>query len=288
MLGPTRAAARVTTPHRRVKKDAVYAGKPGAADPRRCYVRTGHSMSTPPTTNGRASDGAQAPRGGRRAAALDRGRAVRPRGDAALRSHALRVRDRGGAEGRGLLSRAPSRGLRVDARPLHGGRVDRRPHRHRAPALARPARRGRRPGGDRRAHRGRPRGRQPAPVRADRPRPRAAAPPARPPPTRSRPASTATRRRRASSSSGPSAPSSRSPTTTARRTSACVGEVLHAEVRKWQELSAEGRSLTGTPSGFADLDTITGGFQPGNLIIIAARPRWANQRLSPTWPRTSR
>ena len=51
-----------------------------------------------------------------------------------------------------------------------------------------------------------------------------------------------------------------------------VGEVLHAEVRKWQELSAEGRSLTGTPSGFADLDTITGGFQPGNLIIIAARP----------------
>jgi replicative DNA helicase len=51
-----------------------------------------------------------------------------------------------------------------------------------------------------------------------------------------------------------------------------VGEVLGAEIRKWQELSAEGRSLTGTPSGFADLDAITGGFQPGNLIIIAARP----------------
>jgi replicative DNA helicase len=51
-----------------------------------------------------------------------------------------------------------------------------------------------------------------------------------------------------------------------------VGEVLHVEIHKWQELSAEGRSLTGTPSGFADLDVITGGFQPGNLIIIAARP----------------
>jgi replicative DNA helicase len=51
-----------------------------------------------------------------------------------------------------------------------------------------------------------------------------------------------------------------------------VGEVLGAEIRKWQELAAEGRSLTGTPSGFSDLDTITGGFQPGNLIIIAARP----------------
>jgi replicative DNA helicase len=51
-----------------------------------------------------------------------------------------------------------------------------------------------------------------------------------------------------------------------------VGEVLGPEIRKWQELSTEGRSLTGTPSGFSDLDAITGGFQPGNLVIIAARP----------------
>jgi replicative DNA helicase len=58
-----------------------------------------------------------------------------------------------------------------------------------------------------------------------------------------------------------------------------VGEVLHAEVRKWQQLSAEGRSLTGTPSGFADLDSITGGFQPGNLIIIAARPSMGKSAL---------
>ena len=51
-----------------------------------------------------------------------------------------------------------------------------------------------------------------------------------------------------------------------------VGEVLHEEIDKWQTLSVEGRSITGTPSGFADLDAITGGFQPGNLIIVAARP----------------
>src|SRR3954471_13123105 len=51
-----------------------------------------------------------------------------------------------------------------------------------------------------------------------------------------------------------------------------VGDVLHAEIAKWQQLSAEGRSLTGTPSGFTDLDAITGGFQPGNLIVVAARP----------------
>jgi replicative DNA helicase len=58
-----------------------------------------------------------------------------------------------------------------------------------------------------------------------------------------------------------------------------VGEVLHVEIHKWQELSAEGRSLTGTPSGFADLDSITGGFQPGNLIIIAARPAMGKSAL---------
>ena len=74
------------------------------------------------------------------------------------------------------------------------------------------------------------------------------------------------------SSSWPSAASSRSPTTTARRTSAQVGEVLDVEIDKWQKLSREGISLTGTPSGFGDLDEITGGFQPGNLIILAARP----------------
>jgi len=51
-----------------------------------------------------------------------------------------------------------------------------------------------------------------------------------------------------------------------------VGEVLEVEIDKWQKLSREGISLTGTPSGFGDLDEITGGFQPGNLIILAARP----------------
>jgi replicative DNA helicase len=58
-----------------------------------------------------------------------------------------------------------------------------------------------------------------------------------------------------------------------------VGEVLHEEIDKWQALAAEGRSMTGTPSGFNDLDAITGGFQPGNLIIIAARPSMGKSAL---------
>ncbi|MFN8201069.1 MAG: replicative DNA helicase [Solirubrobacteraceae bacterium] len=51
-----------------------------------------------------------------------------------------------------------------------------------------------------------------------------------------------------------------------------IDEILHDELDKMQRLSAEGTALTGTPSGFKDLDEITGGFQPGNLIILAARP----------------
>jgi replicative DNA helicase len=58
-----------------------------------------------------------------------------------------------------------------------------------------------------------------------------------------------------------------------------VGDVLHQEIHRWQEIANAGVSVTGTPSGFTDLDTITGGFQPGNLIIVAARPSMGKSAL---------
>jgi replicative DNA helicase len=58
-----------------------------------------------------------------------------------------------------------------------------------------------------------------------------------------------------------------------------IEDVLHEELDKLHRLSIEGTSLTGTPSGFKDLDEITGGFQPGNLIIIAARPAMGKSAL---------
>ncbi len=51
-----------------------------------------------------------------------------------------------------------------------------------------------------------------------------------------------------------------------------IEQLLDSELDKLQKLSLEGNPMTGTPSGFEDLDNITGGFQPGNLIILAARP----------------
>jgi replicative DNA helicase len=58
-----------------------------------------------------------------------------------------------------------------------------------------------------------------------------------------------------------------------------IDEVLHDELEKLHKLSREHTSLTGTPSGFDDLDEVTGGFQPGNLIIIAARPSMGKSAL---------
>src|SRR5918997_4931496 len=58
-----------------------------------------------------------------------------------------------------------------------------------------------------------------------------------------------------------------------------IEEVLDEELDKLHRLSIEGTSLTGTPSGFKDLDELTGGFQPGNLVIIAARPSMGKSAL---------
>ena len=51
-----------------------------------------------------------------------------------------------------------------------------------------------------------------------------------------------------------------------------IADVLHDELDKLERISREGLSVTGTPTGFKDLDDITGGFQPGNMIVLAARP----------------
>jgi replicative DNA helicase len=51
-----------------------------------------------------------------------------------------------------------------------------------------------------------------------------------------------------------------------------IEAVLHEEIDKLEELSRKDVGLTGTASGFNDLDQLTGGFQPGNLIVVAARP----------------
>ena len=64
-----------------------------------------------------------------------------------------------------------------------------------------------------------------------------------------------------------------------QKTFRSVAEILHEETDKLHQLSIAKTSLTGTPSGFKDIDDLTGGFQPGNLIVIAARPSMGKSAL---------
>ena len=51
-----------------------------------------------------------------------------------------------------------------------------------------------------------------------------------------------------------------------------AGEALSAELERLQQLAQRGSAITGVPSGMKDLDELTAGIQPGNLVVIAGRP----------------
>src|SRR6187455_261874 len=48
---------------------------------------------------------------------------------------------------------------------------------------------------------------------------------------------------------------------------------------KIEQLFEQKRLITGVPTGFADLDTMTRGLQPGDLVIVAARPSMGKTSL---------
>jgi len=51
-----------------------------------------------------------------------------------------------------------------------------------------------------------------------------------------------------------------------------IDVVIDKALKRMEELSAKEAGLSGVPSGFTKLDRITSGWQPSDLIIIAARP----------------
>jgi replicative DNA helicase len=55
--------------------------------------------------------------------------------------------------------------------------------------------------------------------------------------------------------------------------------LLRESFERITELYEAGKDVTGVPSGFRDLDRLTSGFQPGNLIIVAARPSMGKSAL---------
>jgi replicative DNA helicase len=51
-----------------------------------------------------------------------------------------------------------------------------------------------------------------------------------------------------------------------------IGEIMSEVLENIDARARESKSVTGVPTGFKKLDDITAGFQPENLIIVAARP----------------
>jgi replicative DNA helicase len=59
-----------------------------------------------------------------------------------------------------------------------------------------------------------------------------------------------------------------------------IETLLKESFERITALYEAGADVTGVPSGFRDLDRLTSGFQPGNLIILAARPSMGKSGLA--------
>ncbi|WP_082221095.1 replicative DNA helicase [Luteipulveratus halotolerans] len=51
-----------------------------------------------------------------------------------------------------------------------------------------------------------------------------------------------------------------------------LGEVIEATADEIEAASSSSGEMTGVPTGFTDLDTLTNGLHPGQMIVVAARP----------------
>ena len=59
-----------------------------------------------------------------------------------------------------------------------------------------------------------------------------------------------------------------------------IHDLLNESFARIMHLYEAGVDITGVPTGFRELDKLTSGFQPGNLIIVAARPSMGKSALA--------
>jgi replicative DNA helicase len=59
-----------------------------------------------------------------------------------------------------------------------------------------------------------------------------------------------------------------------------IDDLLKDSFERITLLMEAGTDVTGTPSGYRDVDRLTSGFQPGNLVIVAARPSMGKSALA--------
>src|SRR5262249_41173830 len=51
-----------------------------------------------------------------------------------------------------------------------------------------------------------------------------------------------------------------------------LSEIMPGALDEIEAIGSHGGGLTGVPTGFADLDALTNGLHPGQMVVIAARP----------------
>src|SRR5262249_3132963 len=59
-----------------------------------------------------------------------------------------------------------------------------------------------------------------------------------------------------------------------------LSEIMPGALDEIEAIGSRGGVMTGIPTGFADLDTLTNGLHPGQMIVIAARPAIGKSTLA--------
>src|SRR5687768_17610781 len=59
-----------------------------------------------------------------------------------------------------------------------------------------------------------------------------------------------------------------------------IKKILYPTFERIEQIQATQGGITGIPTGFSDLDEMTGGFQKGDLVIVAARPSMGKTALT--------
>ena len=64
----------------------------------------------------------------------------------------------------------------------------------------------------------------------------------------------------------------RSPSGAPARTTLPLGDIMQGTIDEIEAIGSRGGAMVGVPTGFADLDALTNGLHPGQMIVVAGRP----------------
>jgi replicative DNA helicase len=66
-----------------------------------------------------------------------------------------------------------------------------------------------------------------------------------------------------------------------------LSEIMPGALDEIEAIGSRGGSLTGVPTGFADLDALTNGLHPGQMVVVAARPAIGKSTLALDFARSA-